>query len=136
MEDSSPPDGKRVAVFLIDERYMFKHYFNDGYVFNRLKEYYNNKQYRFEIPKNEYDSTRSFLQDRGYNLVLVDDMREYIIVVKKYTSPPENIFKDSIIQRSVGEYHCFLMKDANSVQQAPKNKAVKLPQTNLENPFR
>lgn len=126
---------ERVNVFEVDEVYLFKHYFDGEDVFDRLKSYYNNQQYRFEIPEDEFGTLRSFLSDRGYGLTVVDATEGFAVVVKKYTNHPENIFKESVIRRSVNGYNCFLVKDQDAVEQAVNEGAVPLTTTNFENPF-
>lgn len=126
---------EQVNVFEVDELYLFKHYFDGEDVFDRLKPYYNNQQYRFEVPPDEFEDLRAFLAEHGYGLVVVDVLPEFVVVVKKYTDHPENIFKTSVIQRSVDGYNCFLLTDRDAVDRAVDAGATRLPETGLENPF-
>lgn len=126
---------ERVNVFAVEETYLFKHYFDDGDVFDRLKQYYNNQQYRFEVPADEFEDLRSFLDDRGYGLAVVDAVAEFVVVAEKYTDHPENIFKASVIQRSVDGYNCFLMTDRAAVERAIHGGGTRLTETELANPF-
>lgn len=126
---------ERVNVFEVDERYLFKHYFDNEEVFDRLKHYYNNQHYRFEVPPDEFTQLRSFLSDQGYGLVIIDTIEEFIVVVQKYTTHPDNIFKQSVIQRSVSNYNCFLLTDQAAVEQATRDHATRLIDTDLANPF-
>ncbi len=104
-------------------------------MFARLKPYYNNQQYRFEVPFEDYDGIRAFLDGRGYGLVVVDALDAFVVVVTKYTAHPENMFKASVIQRSVDDYSCFLLTDQVAVEQAVHEGATRLTDTDLENPF-
>jgi hypothetical protein len=126
---------EQVNVFEIDETYLFKHYFDNEEVFDRLKRYYNNQQYRFELPADTFEELRSFLAEHGYGLVVVEAVEEFAVVVKKYTQHPENIFKGSVIHRSVDGYNCFLMTDQAAVDRATREGAIRLINTDLENPF-
>lgn len=126
---------EQVNVFEVDETYLFKQYFDGEDVFSRLKQYYNNQQYRFEVPPDEFDDLQSFLADHGYGLVIVNAIEEFVVVVKKYTTHPENIFKQSVIQRSVDGYNCFLMTDQAAVEQATHEGATRLIETEFSNPF-
>lgn len=126
---------ERVNAFEVDERYLFKHFFDSETVFGRLKRYYNNQQYRFEVPPGEFEELRSFLADHGYGLVVVDAVAEFVVVVKKYTDHPENVFKASVIQRSSDGYNCFLLKDRDAVDRIVENGATRFTETGLENPF-
>lgn len=126
---------EQVNVFEVDESYLFKHYFDGEDVFDRLKDYYNNRQYRFEVPPDEFEEIRSFLDDHGYGLVIVDELAEFVVVVEKYTAHPENIFKQSVIQRSVDGTNCFLMTEQTAVEQAVHEGACRLTEMDLPNPF-
>jgi len=115
--------------------FLFKQYFDGEEVFDRLKQYYNNQHYRFEVPPDDFETLRSFLIEHGYGLVVVDAIKEFVIVVKKYSAHPENIFKQSVIQRSIDDYNCFLMTDQVAVEQAVSDKATRFTETDIENPF-
>jgi len=126
---------EQVNVFEVDEIYLFKHYFDSEEVFDRLKQYYNNQQYRFEVPADEFEDLRSFLEEHGYGLVVVDVLEAFVVVVKKYTAHPDNIFKASVIQRTVDGYNCFLLTDQAAVEQAVQDGATRLTETDVPNPF-
>jgi len=126
---------EQVNVFEVDETYLFKHYFDGDEVFDRLKQYYNNQQYRFELPPDEFEDLQSFLAKYGYGLVVVNAIKEFVVVVEKYTIHPENIFKESVIQRSVNDHNCFLMTDQAAVEQATQERATRLTETDLNHPF-
>lgn len=126
---------EQINTFEIDGVYLFKHFFDKEEVFDRLKPYYNNHQYRFEVPIDEFEDIRTFLSERGYGLTHIETTESFVVVVKKYTKHPENIFKTSIIQRTVNGYNCFLLKDQASVEEAVTQEAKRLSETELENPF-
>lgn len=116
----------RVNVFPVEERYLFKHYFDNEKIFNQLRRYYNNQQYRFEVPDADFAEVQEFLADVGYALVTVDAVEEFTVVVQKYTEHPENIFKDAVLQRSEAGYNVFVMKDQAAVEQATLQGATPL----------
>lgn len=126
---------ERINVFAVDDYYLFKHYFEGDEVFARLGRYYNNQQYRFEVPAPDFEDVQSFVAEHGYALVPVDEasLPEFVVAVRKYTAHPDNIFKASVIQRSSENYNCFLMTDQDAVEQAVKEGAVRLTQTSLGN---
>lgn len=126
---------ERINVFVVDEVYLFKHYFNSEEVFDRLRQYYNNQQYRFEVPAGAVEELQEFLADHGSGLVVIDPLEEFAVVVRKYTAHPEGIFKQSVIHRSVDGYNCFLLTDRDAVQQAVAEGASRLAKTEFENPF-
>jgi hypothetical protein len=125
----------RVNAFPVDERFLFKHYFEGETVFDRLKPYYNNQQYRFEVPPAEFDGLRTFLADHGYLLAVVDDLDPFVVVVEKYTHHPENVFKDSVIQRGDATHNYFLLKDEAAIDRVVRNGATPIGRTDFDHPF-
>ena len=135
MGGSGQSTDERVNVFGVGERYLFKHYFEGDAVFTRLKRYYNNQQYRFEVPVESFDEVRAFLSEHDYDLVVVDDLDRFVVVVEKYTHHPENIFKSSVMQRGDASHNFFLLKDQAAVEQTTYGGATRLVDTDLESPF-
>jgi hypothetical protein len=126
---------EQVNVFEIDDTYLFKHYFDGEDVFDRLKPYYNNQEYRFEVQPDEFEEIREFLDEQGYGLVLVDALVEFVVVVRKYTDHPNIIFKESVVQRSVGNHNFFRTTDQKAVERAVSEGATRLTESDVENPF-
>ena len=126
---------EQVNVFIVDGLVLFKHYFEAERAFDRLKQYYNHEEYRFEVPAEDFTGIRSFLQECGYGLVVIDVPESFVVVVKKYTRHPENIFKESVARRTVDGYTCFLMVDQSAVDRAVQNGAIRLTDTDFESPF-
>jgi hypothetical protein len=64
-------------------------------------------------------------------------VEEYVVVVRKYTEHPGNIFKQSVIQRSIPKYNCFLMTDQTAVEEAvgKTSSAKRLTETEVDNLF-
>ena len=56
----------------------------------------------------------------------------FVVVVKKYTAHPDNIFKSSVIQRTVNGYNCFLLADRDAVEAAVREGATRLTNVSLE----
>lgn len=126
---------EQVNVFWVDETYVFKGYFDSDKIWSRLKQFYNNQQYRFEIPPDEFGWVRSLLEEHGYGPVVVDEVPEFVVVVKKYTNHPENVFKASVMHRSVDQFNCFLVKDQAEMERLIQEGATPITETGLENPF-
>lgn len=124
-----------VNVFEVDGQFLFRHYFSGEEVFDRLKRYYNGHQYRFEVPASDLDAVREFLADHGYDLVDVETPGEFVVVVRQYTAHPENIFKDSVIQRGREGHNFFLLTDRDAVEQAVDEGARRLSETGFDDPF-
>ncbi len=121
----------RVNVFPINEVYLFKHYFDNEEIFDKLRRYYNNQQYRFEVPNADFPKIQEFLAEFGYALIVIGGIEEYTVVVRKYTEHPGNIFKSSVLQRSEGDYNVFVMTDQAAVEQAVNQGATRLTDTGL-----
>jgi hypothetical protein len=132
---SESEKAEQVNTFLVDGQYLFKHYFDGDAVFDRLQPFYNNSQYRFEVPADAFEDLRSFLADHGYELVVVDAVGKFVVVVESYTAHPENIFKESVLQHETGSHNYFLMTDQFAVARATGECATRLGETDLDNPF-
>lgn len=126
---------ERVNAFRVDEQYLLKHYFEGETVFDRLRWYYNNQQYRFEIPESEFDVLETFLAEHGYDLVEIDYSGPYVVAVKAYTAHPEGIFKSCVATRSRSGYNVFLLADREAVEQAIQAGAEQIADTPIQNPF-
>lgn len=103
-------------------------------MFARSKQYYNNRQYRFEVPQDDFEPLQAFLADNGCVLTPVDETETFVVAVEKYTSHLENIFKECVIQRSVDGYNCFLLRNQVAVEQAAHNGAARLSETEVAPP--
>lgn len=125
----------RVNVFEIDERYLFKQYFESKDVFDRRKAYYIDRKHRFQVPADKFEEIRAFLADHGYGLVTVDAVPEFVVVVEKYSDHPEDLVKNTVIQRTVDGSNCFLLTDQVAVEQAVHNGATRLSETALRKPL-
>ncbi|WP_313693358.1 hypothetical protein [Halorarum halobium] len=121
-----------VNVFPVDGAYLVRHYFEGDAVFDRLKPFYDNRAYRFEIPRGEFTAIREFLYDHGYSLTVVEDLERYLVVVEKYTAHPDDVFKTSVAQFASESYNCFLLKDREAVRDAVGDGAHRFPETTLE----
>ncbi|NHN60958.1 MULTISPECIES: hypothetical protein [Halorussus] len=120
-----------VNAFHVGDSYLFKHYFEGEAVFDRLRRYYDNTQYRFAVPTEEFDGVRRFLADRGYALDPVTSLDDYAVVVRKYTAHPDDIFKTSVLQRSHGDYNLFVLTDENAVAEAVADGGTRLADSPL-----
>ncbi|PSQ16443.1 hypothetical protein BRD00_10655 [Halobacteriales archaeon QS_8_69_26] len=126
---------ERVNVFDVGERYCFKHYFDGEAVFAELEPYYNDQAYRFEVPPDEFEDLREFLRGHGYELRVVDDPDDFAVAVEQYSAHPENVFEESVLQRSTGGYNCFLMTSQMAVAGACGEGAVRIGEVPVESPF-
>jgi len=125
---------RRVNAFAVEERYLFKHYFERDAVFAHLRPFYEHSQYRFDVPAAEFPVVRSTLAEAGYALVEAP-VPEFVVLVEQYTAHPDDIFKQSVAQRTVEGYNAFLLRDEDAVTDAVREGAVRLTETDVENPF-
>lgn len=116
----------RVNVFPIDGRYLFRHYFESDPMFETLRPYYESSQYRLAVPKPEYYAVRMTLVDHGYRPTVVEAFEKFVVIVRKHTAPPDNIFKATVYQWSVGDRTSFLLADRQAVEETTSDGAIRL----------
>lgn len=125
-------DREQINVFELDDTYLFKQFFDQDEVFDALRPYYNDSEYRFEVPQDAFPAVKETLEDAFYEPVVITDLEPFCVVYPKYTEHPDVLFKASVLQQSEGTSHIFLMKDQLSVEQAINNGATRLTDTDLE----
>jgi hypothetical protein len=125
-------DRERINAFEVDGTYLFKHYFDQDDVFTELRRYYNESEYRFEVPADALTEVQAFLEDCFVELAVVDDVEPFCVVKRKYTDHPDILFKASILERPQQDYNVFLMKDQLSVEQAVNNGARRITETDID----
>jgi hypothetical protein len=123
-------DPERITVFRIDDEYLFSHYFEREDVFDSLREYYNEDEYRFEIPAEDFDTVSAQLEDEYYDPVVVEDLEPYCVVKEQYTEHAE-ILKQSVLNWERRGHLFFLMKDELAVQDAVERGATPIEETDL-----
>ena len=124
-------DRTTITAFEIDDTYLFSHYFEQDDVFAKLSEYYNDAEYRFEVPAQDLDSVRTVLDDHFYEPEVADDTEAFCVVKEKYTDHAD-ILRNAVFHTSRREYTVFLMKDALTVEQAVEQGATRLAEADLE----
>lgn len=123
-------DPERVNVFEIDDQYLFKHYFQRTDLFEELREYYNDEEYRFEVSADEFKDVQEFLQKEYIVLEIVDDLETFCVVKEQYTEHAD-ILRNAVIQWQREGYNFFLMKDELSVKEALEQGATPVAETDL-----
>ncbi|MFB6280929.1 MAG: hypothetical protein ABEH40_02800 [Haloferacaceae archaeon] len=131
MPPTGGADGERINVFPVGDRYLFRHYFDEE-VFDLVRRYYDNREYRFDVPARRFDPLRAALSDRGYELRVVADAAPYAVVVRKYRRHPENVFNAAVIQRHTPDHNVFVLRDKRSVALAVKQGATRLVDTDID----
>ena len=128
-------DREQVNLFRVEDRYLFKQYFDQDTVFTALRDYYNQDDYRFEVPPDVVEEVKQVLREHMFEPVVVDAPAEFCVVYPKYTDHPDVLFKTAVLQRSKRDKHLFLLKDQLSVEQAVNNGAKRLADTDMETRF-
>ena len=128
-------DREQVNLFRVEDRYLFKQYFEQDDAFTALRDYYNQDDYRFEVPPDAVEEVKQVLRGHMFEPVVVDAPVEFCVVYPKYTDHPDVLFKAAILQRSKRDKHLFLLKDQLSVEQAVNNGAIRLADTDMDTRF-
>jgi hypothetical protein len=121
-------DPETIRVFPMDDEYWFSHYFDRQDLFERLREYYNEDAYRFEIPAEEFETVRETLAEEYVELDVVKD-REAFCVVKDQYSEYGDVLRDSVAHWERQGQRFFLMKDELAVKEALERGAEQLTDT-------
>jgi hypothetical protein len=112
------PRPKRITIFKVGKIWIFKHFFDDPAIFNELADYYNKGKYRFEFKTpGERNKALKFLEMRGFDVSLVEDLRGYVVKLGRY-SKYALVLKNSVAQIETPEWRIFLMKDRVAVEEA------------------
>ena len=123
---------ERINAFPVHETYLFKHYFDADEIFAELGRYYDDYEYRFEVPGPRFEHVRDFLATHGFALVPVESIEEFAVVKRKYTDHPRLLFKGAVIHRDLGNFNCFVMKDRETFESALEIGATPLAETDLD----
>ena len=123
-------DPDQLLVFEVDDAYLFSQYFGRTDVFEDLQEYYNDTEYRFEVPKAEFDAVRERLESAHYEPVILTDLEPYCVVIDRYDEHAE------ILKQSVATWHrrgrrFFLMESDLAVREAVERGAKRVGDTDF-----
>lgn len=123
-------DRDEIIVFEIGDEYLFSYYFDQQDVFEDLRDYYNEDEYRFEVPADAFDTVRERLEDAYLDPVVVTDLEPYCVLIDKYDEHAE------ILKRSVATWErqgrrLFLMKDELAVKEALEHGATRISETDF-----
>lgn len=119
-------DRDQINVFEVNDTYLFKQYFDNDDVFEKLRHYYNPDAYRFELPTdNDLNQTKEILHDHFYQVNVVDDIEPYCVVKARH-SEHEDILRNAVLTYDRGQQTIFLLKDQLSVDQALEQGATRI----------
>lgn len=120
-----------IYVFYVDESYMFTHYFARTDIFSELQEYYNDAEYRFEVPEDDFPWVLELLEKNHFNPIRVDDIEEFAVVKDQYTEHTD-ILRNSVMHWSRDGYDFFVMQSPRAVKEAVEQGATRLTDTDME----
>jgi hypothetical protein len=123
-------DAERITVFRIDDEYLFSHYFDQTDVFADLSEYYNEDEYRFEVPVEDFDDVRERLEEAYFAPEVVTDLKPYCVVIDKYDEHAA-ILRESVVTWERRGHRFFLMQTELSVKEALEHGADRISETDF-----
>ena len=126
---------EKINTFRIDGTYFFTHGFEGDDIYAALAAYYNEYEYRFEVPPEDVDEIRHLLATYEYWLVTREAYDEYVVLVDQTTPHPDDIVRESVTRTMVDDYNCFLLPTTAQVETAVAAGALPLDETSVENPF-
>jgi len=121
-------DPESLTVFAVGDDYLFAHYFDRRDLFTELSEYYDEDEYRFEVPAAAFPAVRDRLEDAAYDPQVVTDLEPYCVVVEKYDKHAA-ILKESVANWERRGHRFFLLKDAFAVEKALERGATAIEET-------
>lgn len=121
-------DAERITVFRVDDEYLFSHYFGQTDVFADLSEYYNEDEYRFEVPDEDFDDVRERLEDAYFAPEVVTDLEPYCVVIDKYDEHAA-ILRESVATWERRGHRFFLLKDNLAVKEALERGAERVSES-------
>lgn len=116
---------KEITAFEVGGTLLFKEYFKQDELFDRLKIYYNTDKYRFEIPENKIEEVRQILGNFYFGLSVDDNLDNYYVIADENSDSTE-LLKNSIMETQQGGEDVYVMKDTLSVKQAIERGAAQL----------
>lgn len=123
---NGPSVSNEVNAFPVGETVLVRHYFERDAAFGILREYYDPRASRFEIPRAAFRRVATRLEIHGYDLRLVEDVERFAVAVRKYSEHPEGIVEDSVARFSADGYNVFVLPDDAAVSAAVDDGAVRL----------
>ena len=126
--DSS--DREPIYVFRVDDAYMFWHYFARTDMFSEHQMYYDDDEYRFEVPEDDFPGVLEVLKQNHYEPIRVEDIKKFAVVNEEYTEHAD-ILRNSVMHWSRDGYDFFVMQSPQAVEEAVERGATRIEETNL-----
>lgn len=130
--DGATDETETVNAFPMRDVLLVKHYFEGDEAFAALEPYYNQREYRFEIPQRALREVQVALEEHEYELAIVDYLEPYAVVVRKYSHHPESVFEDAVAEFSNADFNVFVLKSEAAVETAVRSGAQRLSEAPVE----
>lgn len=117
-----------VLLFRVGNQYMFSAYIDHEAVFDDLRQYYNDTEYRFEVPLDAYPEVCERLEDAYFDPVEVTDLEPYCVVLEKYDEHAA-VLKQSVATWERRGHRFFLLRSDLAVADALERGATRLDET-------
>lgn len=121
-------DGNTITAFHLGEEYVFAHYFERDHVFDRVREHYDDDGYRFEVPEDEFEDVREFLEAEGCRVYVVEDPEPYCVVMERYDEHAD-VLRESVAHWERRGHLFFLLRDERAVDEALDAGATPVAET-------
>lgn len=108
-----------INLFYIRKKYYFKQYFDRREIFEDLRDYYNELEYRFEVDEEDLDEVTEILNSYGYevNLVEEEEVPDYAVVINKYEKHGDYL-KNSVETIELDDEKAMVMKNMVAKEEA------------------
>lgn len=116
----------RLNVFPSDDTYRFRAYFDEPGLFASLRPFYDDHEYRFEVPTERFDGIADLLQSYGYESVIVEDPTPFVVAYRRFRDHPRVLFKHAIERRRRDQFTLFLLNTRDAVTEAIEAGAIEL----------
>jgi hypothetical protein len=122
---------ERINVFSVGDAYLFKHYVSEE-LFSEIDRYYEEYDYRFEVPAERFGFVEERLEEHDYAPVVIEDPEPFAVLKRKYTNHPDALFRNAVYHRSLGNFNCFVMKTRDAVASAVEEGAIPMSETDMK----
>ena len=125
-------DREPITVFKLDDTYVFKQYFDHDALFDDLRPYYNETEYRFEVPDTAFSEVENLLEEHFYEPDPVTELEPFCVVFPTDADQPDVLYKTAVLRHSHRDAHVFLLKNQLSVEQAVHAGAERLAEADID----
>jgi len=131
MADFRRASRERINVFSVGDTYLFKHYVSED-AFAEINRYYEEYDHRFEVPGDRFGFVEETLEKHDYAPVVVENPEPFAVLKRKYTNHPDVLFQDSVYQRGLGAFNCFVMNTHEAAGRAADRGARPLAEADVD----